>query len=78
MRNKNKKKITPRKFDEPVNDYMSVCCGVRANKPPCSYVPRAERGKTAQDTVWSTLGTWRCEKCKQKCKVRRSARKEAA
>lgn len=39
--------------------YISACCSVRANKPACSKSEKAD----------STLGHWRCGKCKRPCKV---------
>lgn len=59
--------------------YFSQCCNEVAEKPSC-VLPTGERVGTYLGAVPDpakrnlTLGTWRCSKCKKKCKVTRAAK----
>ena len=58
--------------------YTSVCCGARAEKPPCvkaKAVKKAKgKGKQKREETpeFVTLGTWRCSTCGKKCKCSRT------
>lgn len=49
----------------PIFSYVSVCCNELASKQPCVKVSK-------KDAVTNSLGSWNCNKCKQKCKVTRT------
>lgn len=51
--------------------YVSECCKVQANKPPCE---RSREEITKGDWAQSPLGTWNCGKCGRKCGVTRHRR----
>lgn len=44
-----------------VFEYTSKCCGHKANKPACERTDKHQ----------STLGTWTCSRCGNKCTVNR-------
>lgn len=46
----------------PASTYTSVCCGVTATKKPCTAVSK-------KDALTQTLGKFRCNACKKRCKV---------
>lgn len=48
---------------EAVYQYISQCCKAKATKDPCE--------KTGDPKHPTSLGTWRCTTCRQKCKVDR-------
>lgn len=59
-------KNTIRQKKQPVNNYFSQCCSVLADKEPCARQPEdVKAGKFSE----STLGKWRCSKCRKSCKV---------
>jgi len=63
-------------MNEPVNVYISLCCGVQASKPACVKVKIAPKKKKGGDKAptFSTLGHWSCGQCGKACKVSVSVR----
>ena len=54
-------------------NYTSVCCNEKATKPP---VVRSKEDKAEGKFSECGLGCWRCTKCGDRCKVRRSRKQE--
>jgi hypothetical protein len=71
--NRSKKKAPAKKAINATFTYTSACCKVAGKKPP---VERTPEDFAANEYSQSGLGTWRCGKCNQKCKVTRSKAKE--
>jgi len=65
QRNKGKRKVNPapkpQRLDMPVFNYISACCGLKAQKPALVKTADAE----------GTLGSWRCGGCGKSAKVSR-------
>lgn len=63
---------TPKISREPVYEYASVCCGVRALKPRAAGKTQVTDPETKKPkTEIKGLGHWRCPNCKKNCKVTR-------
>jgi hypothetical protein len=58
--------------------YFSVCCNEQADKPPCSVAKGQHIGTYVgvKPAGESTLGSWRCTKCRKPCKVTRVTKKQ--
>ena len=58
-------------MSEPTFLYISKCCSVKANKPPCVRI-RQQKGKRGESKVQSaSLGHWSCGGCGKACSVTR-------
>lgn len=56
----------------PVREYISMCCSVPAQKPPCGTKVLSidpETGKPAKKDKTTGLGHFRCPQCHKACKV---------
>jgi hypothetical protein len=63
------------KRGEPVYNYLCICHGQQATKPPCE---RKSEDREERKYSESPLGTWRCSVTKRKCKVTRHKNKVEA
>ena len=61
---------------KPVFMYISKCCEAPATKPACasSNAPKLNLGDKPEGD--STLGTWRCTRCRKPCTCTRYVQKE--
>jgi hypothetical protein len=66
--------VAPRR--ENTYEYISVCCGVVANKPRCGMKVASvdpETGRPAKKEKSTGLGHFRCSQCHKACKVKPQA-----
>ena len=66
--------VAPRR--ENAYEYISVCCGVVANKPRCGMKVASvdpETGRPAKKEKSTGLGHFRCSQCRKACKVKTQA-----
>jgi hypothetical protein len=68
-----KKNVKPQIKRAEVFIYTSICCNVKAKKPP---VQRADADIAESKFSECGLGHWTCSQCEKSCKVKRTRIKE--